>query len=83
MILDFHGHYDPAPFLQAIEAGGECRERCSVAPGSDYPHMIGSLRRTKSSIRALGLGLEDEGAVLGEKGALILKLESTVLRGHA
>jgi len=49
-------NFDPACLKLALDFAGAGR----VIAGSDYPHMIGSLSKMKSSIASLGLSAEDE-----------------------
>jgi predicted TIM-barrel fold metal-dependent hydrolase len=42
--------------------------------GSDYPHVIGDISRSVSSISELNISLEDKEKIFGENGKKILKL---------
>jgi len=66
-------NFDPAALRLALDFAGPDH----LVAGSDYPHMIGSLERMKSSIRGLELDPADEAAVLGGNAARILKLGPT------
>jgi aminocarboxymuconate-semialdehyde decarboxylase len=45
-----------------------------ILAGSDYPHLIGSLEKMRSSIRALGLPPDDEAKVFGGNARRVLGL---------
>jgi len=63
-------NFDPACLRLALGfAGAE-----HVVAGSDYPHMIGSLSKMRSSIDGLGLPEEEAGRVRGGNAARILGL---------
>jgi aminocarboxymuconate-semialdehyde decarboxylase len=61
-------NFDPACLRLAIEFAGVDR----IVAGSDYPHMIGSLEKMKSSIDGLGLSEGDRGKILGGNASRIL-----------
>ena len=61
-------NFDPACLRLAIEFAGSGR----ILAGSDYPHMIGSLEKMRSSIASLGLPAADEAAILGGNAARLL-----------
>lgn len=61
-------NFDPAALRLAIAFAGVDH----VLAGSDYPHMIGSLDKMLTSIRALGLSPEDERKVLGGNARTLL-----------
>ena len=63
-------NFDPACLQLALDFAGADH----VVAGSDYPHMIGSLEKMKSSIAQLGLSPEDENRVHGENAAELLAL---------
>lgn len=63
-------NFDPACLDLAIRFAGIEH----IVAGSDYPHMIGSLAKMKSSIQALGLADPDRKAVFGGNAARILGL---------
>ena len=63
-------NFDPACLKLALDFAGADH----VVAGSDYPHMIGSLEKMKSSIAELGLSPEDEARVRGGNAAELLGL---------
>ncbi len=63
-------NFDPACLKLALGFAGADH----VVAGSDYPHMIGSLSKMRSSIDGLGLSREDLGKVRGGNAARILGL---------
>ena len=63
-------NFDPACLRLALDFAGAGR----VVAGSDYPHMIGSLEKMKSSISALGLSTEDEERVTSGNARALLGL---------
>ena len=63
-------NFDPACLKLALDFAGADH----VVAGSDYPHMIGSLDKMKSSIAELGLSPEDEARVHGGNAAELLGL---------
>ena len=63
-------NFDPACLRLALDFAGAGR----VVAGSDYPHMIGSLEKMKSSISALGLSTEDEERVTSGNARELLGL---------
>ena len=63
-------NFDPACLQLALDFAGADH----VIAGSDYPHMIGSLEKMKSSIAQLGLSSEDEANVHGGNTAALLGL---------
>jgi aminocarboxymuconate-semialdehyde decarboxylase len=63
-------NFDPACLALAVGFAGADH----LVAGSDYPHMIGSLSRMKSSIAAMDLDDEALGAVRGGNAARILGL---------
>lgn len=63
-------NFDPACLKLALDFAGAGR----VVAGSDYPHMIGSLSKMKSSIASLGLSAEDEERVTAGNARELLGL---------
>jgi aminocarboxymuconate-semialdehyde decarboxylase len=63
-------NFDPACLKLALDFAGAGR----VVAGSDYPHMIGSLSKMKSSIASLGLSTEDEERVTAGNARELLGL---------
>ena len=63
-------NFDPACLKLALDFAGADH----VIAGSDYPHMIGSLEKMKSSISELGLSPEDEARVHSGNAAGLLGL---------
>ncbi len=63
-------NFDPACLKLALDFAGAGR----VIAGSDYPHMIGSLSKMKSSIASLGLSAEDEERVTAGNARELLGL---------
>jgi aminocarboxymuconate-semialdehyde decarboxylase len=63
-------NFDPACLGLALGFAGADH----VVAGSDYPHMIGSLSKMRSSIDGLGLPEEEAGMVRGGNAARILGL---------
>ena len=63
-------NFDPKALRLAVDFAGVDQ----IVAGSDYPHMIGSLDKMKSTIAALGLSAEDEAKVLGKNAARLLSL---------
>jgi len=63
-------NFDPACLKLALDFAGAGR----VIAGSDYPHMIGSLSKMKSSIASLGLSAEDEERVTSGNARELLGL---------
>jgi aminocarboxymuconate-semialdehyde decarboxylase len=61
-------NFDVAALRFTIDMVGVDR----ILAGSDYPHLIGSLEKMQSSVRALGLPPEDEAKVLGGNAQRIL-----------
>ena len=61
-------NFDPAALQLAIAFAGPER----ILAGSDYPHMIGSLRKMKESIAALDVPEEQRAAILGGNAAQLL-----------
>ncbi len=67
-------NFDPAALRLALDFAGPDH----LVAGSDYPHMIGSLERMKSSIRGLDLDVGDETAILGGNAERILELDPSL-----
>ncbi|HSM60772.1 MAG TPA: amidohydrolase family protein [Longimicrobiales bacterium] len=65
-------NFDPACLRLAIDFAGADH----ILAGSDYPHMIGSLSKMKSSLAALGLPEDDLRAVRGGNAARVLGLDT-------
>ncbi len=63
-------NFNPACLRLAVDFAGPDH----VVMGSDYPHMIGSLEKTKSSIAAMELSAEAEALVQGGNAAGLLGL---------
>ena len=63
-------NFEPAGLRLAVDFAGPEH----VVMGSDYPHMIGSLEKTKSSIAAMELSAEAEALVQGGNAAGLLGL---------
>lgn len=64
-------NFDPACLRLAIDFAGADH----ILAGSDYPHMIGSLSKMKSSLAALGLAEDALRAVQGGNAARVLGLD--------
>jgi aminocarboxymuconate-semialdehyde decarboxylase len=64
-------NFDPACLRLAIEFAGVDH----IVAGSDYPHMIGSLEKMKTSIAGLDLSEEDKNKIRGGNAARILGLD--------
>jgi aminocarboxymuconate-semialdehyde decarboxylase len=72
-LKDFY--YDTVNFdVQALKFTIDSVGVDQILAGSDYPHLIGSLEKMQTSIRALGLGPEGEAKVFGGNAARILGL---------
>jgi len=63
-------NFDPACLALALEFAGADH----IVSGSDYPHMIGSLSRMRSSVDAMRLSEADRSKVRGLNAARILGL---------
>ncbi len=63
-------NFDPKALRLAVDFAGVDQ----IVAGSDYPHMVGSLDKMKSTIAALGLSAEDEAKVLGKNAERLLSL---------
>jgi aminocarboxymuconate-semialdehyde decarboxylase len=63
-------NFDPACLALARDFAGADH----LVAGSDYPHMIGSLEKMKSSIDAMGITEEERAGVRGGNAARILGL---------
>jgi aminocarboxymuconate-semialdehyde decarboxylase len=61
-------NFDPAALRLAIAFAGVDR----ILAGSDYPHQIGSLKKMRESIEALGLHPEDAAKILGGNARALL-----------
>jgi aminocarboxymuconate-semialdehyde decarboxylase len=61
-------NFDPAALRLAIEFAGVGQ----ILAGSDYPHLIGSLEKMKSSIASLNLSAHDEQLILGGNATALL-----------
>lgn len=74
VLREFHYdtvNFDPACLRLALDFAGEDR----LLAGSDYPHMIGSLERMLSSLRALDLPEATAAKILGGNAAGLLGLD--------
>ncbi len=69
-------NFDPACLRLAIEFAGAER----ILAGSDYPHMIGSLEKMKSSIEGLDLTPEEKAGIRGGNAARLLGLGGAAAR---
>jgi aminocarboxymuconate-semialdehyde decarboxylase len=65
-------NFDPHALRLAIEFAGADH----IVAGSDYPHMIGSIPRMKSSIAQLDLSEEKRSGILGGNAMKLLGLRS-------
>ncbi len=63
-------NFDPGALSLAIGFAGADH----ILAGSDYPHMIGSLRKMRESIEGLSLTPAEREAILGGNAARLLKL---------
>jgi aminocarboxymuconate-semialdehyde decarboxylase len=63
-------NFDPTALRLAIAFAAPER----ILAGSDYPHMIGSLRKMRESIAALDLAERDRAAILGQNATRLLGL---------
>jgi aminocarboxymuconate-semialdehyde decarboxylase len=63
-------NFDPAALRLAIGFAGPER----ILAGSDYPHMIGSLRKMRESVAAIDLAERDRAAILGQNATRLLGL---------
>lgn len=61
-------NFDPAALRLAIEFAGVDH----ILAGSDYPHLIGSLEKMLTSLRALDLSASDRDQILGANAAALL-----------
>jgi aminocarboxymuconate-semialdehyde decarboxylase len=61
-------NFDPDALRYTLDKVGVSQ----LLAGSDYPHLIGSLRKMRESIAALGLDPEDEAKVLGGNARRLL-----------
>ncbi|MGD8279190.1 MAG: amidohydrolase family protein, partial [Gemmatimonadota bacterium] len=63
-------NFDPNALRLAIEFAGADH----LVAGSDYPHMIGSIAKMKSSIAALDVSAEERAGILGGNARRLLEL---------
>ena len=68
-------YYDTVNFdARALSLAIEFAGAQHVLAGSDYPHLIGSIKEMRESIGALGLSDADKRAVLGENARSVYRL---------
>lgn len=68
-------YYDTVNFdVRAIRLAIEFAGTDHVLAGSDYPHLIGSIKGMRESIGALKLGEAEERGILGENAKLLYRL---------
>jgi aminocarboxymuconate-semialdehyde decarboxylase len=63
-------NFDPRALQLAIDFAGVDH----ILAGSDYPHLIGSLKKMKASIERLNLIAEDQSKILGQNAKALLQL---------
>jgi aminocarboxymuconate-semialdehyde decarboxylase len=68
-------YYDTVNFdTRALELAADFAGASQILAGSDYPHLIGSIPKMKSSIEAMRISAEDKAKILGGNAAALLKL---------
>jgi aminocarboxymuconate-semialdehyde decarboxylase len=69
-------YYDTVNFdTRALEFAAAFAGPSQLLAGSDYPHLIGSIPRMKSSIEAMHVSDGDKAAILGGNAAALLDLD--------
>jgi aminocarboxymuconate-semialdehyde decarboxylase len=63
-------NFDPRALRLAVDFAGAGQ----LLAGSDYPHLISSMSKMQSSIRALGLPPLDQAAIMGGTAARLYKV---------
>lgn len=63
-------NFDP----RALELAADFAGPSQILAGSDYPHLIGSIPKMKSSIEAMRISADDKAKILGGNAATLLKL---------
>ncbi len=69
LYYDTVSFYEPALMCTYLAVGAD-----HMVMGSDYPHVIGDISKSVSSIEALPISPEEKRKILGENGKKILKL---------
>ena len=69
LYYDTVSFYEPALMCTYLAVGAD-----HMVMGSDYPHVIGDISKSLSSIEALPISPEEKRKILGENGKKILKL---------